>query len=155
LADRTQRAQDLLLVDVHRARDGEHDVRPALELREILARVVARLAEPAAVEETDDGHVLREVEDARRARARLESFADLGIGMARDRAHDRRLAGLHLTKQPDDRRAASRKLAYRAVALGIRRRIQNDAPDALPFLREALRDHASQLHERRNRWGLA
>src|SRR5690606_21286726 len=104
----------------------------ALELREVLGRVIADLAEPAAVEKADHGHVLREVENARRARARLEAEADLRIRVPRDRPHDRRLAGLHLAEQPDNRRLLSREPADPALLLRIRLGSQNDPTNSAP-----------------------
>src|SRR5690606_102702 len=49
-----------------------------------------------------------------------------------DRPHDRRLAGLHLAEQPDNRRLLSRELADPALLLRIRLGSQNDPTNSAP-----------------------
>src|SRR5690606_34536005 len=100
---------------VHRPRHDEHDVRAAFELCEVLGRVVSDLTEPAAVEEANHRHVLRKIEDARGARARLVAEPDLGIRVPGDRVHDGGLPGLYLAEQPYDGRALARELADPAL----------------------------------------
>src|SRR5262249_6845328 len=93
----------------------DHGVGAVVELREVLGRVVVRLAEAARVEEFEQRRFRRgELVQTREARAGAEPLADLGVGGPGEVTDERGLATLRPAEPPQERRGLAAGHSLRA-----------------------------------------